>query len=147
MGRATDPSKARKYKSRHGGEQRGRLERERTRREPRNGSLLEVSSPSTMGEDQRRRRRDWVEAADGLPGVSEDDMSRRNGQRKRGTTRGSPRRTRTAKASRRSRVAVKSRCACEWGGWGREVMRDRDSITRTGARAPGVERPVSLERR
>src|SRR5215831_15864067 len=100
-----------------------------------------------MGEDQRRRRRDWVEAADGLPGVSEDDMSRRNGQRKLGTTRGSPRRTRTAKASRRSRVAVKSRCACEWGGWGREVMRDRDSIPRTGARGPGGERPARLERR
>jgi hypothetical protein len=25
----------------------------------------------------------------------------------------------TAKASRISRDAVKSRCACEWGGWGR----------------------------
>jgi hypothetical protein len=46
-------------------------------------------------------------------------MSRRNGQRKLGTTRGSPRRTRTAKASRISCCAVKSRCACEWGGWGR----------------------------
>ena len=40
-------------------------------------------------------------------------------QRKLGTTRGSPRRSRTAKASRISRRAVKSRCACEWGGWGR----------------------------
>ena len=40
-------------------------------------------------------------------------------QRKPGTTRGSPRRSRTAKASRRSRPAVKSRCAGEWGGWGR----------------------------
>src|SRR4051794_14757758 len=40
-------------------------------------------------------------------------------QRKPGTTRGSPRRSRTAKASRISRPAVKSRCACEWGGWGR----------------------------
>src|SRR5712671_7603841 len=29
------------------------------------------------------------------------------------------RRSRTAKASRISRYAVKSRCACEWGGWGR----------------------------
>ena len=36
-----------------------------------------------------------------------------------GTTRGSPRRSRTAKASRISRYAVKSRCAREWGGWGR----------------------------
>jgi hypothetical protein len=40
-------------------------------------------------------------------------------QRKLGTTRGSPRRSRTAKASRISRHAVKSRCAREWGGWGR----------------------------
>ena len=46
-------------------------------------------------------------------------MSGRNAQRKPGTTRGSPRRSRTAKASRISRYAVKSRCACEWGGWGR----------------------------
>src|SRR3954465_4771734 len=40
-------------------------------------------------------------------------------ERKPGTTRGSPRRSRTAKASRLSRPAVKSRCAGEWGGWGR----------------------------
>ena len=40
-------------------------------------------------------------------------------QRKPGTARGSPRRSRTAKASRISRRAVKSRCACERGGWGR----------------------------
>ena len=54
-----------------------------------------------------------------LPGVGEDGMPGRNVQRKLGTTRGSPRRSRTAKASRISRHAVKSRCACEWGGWGR----------------------------
>jgi hypothetical protein len=54
-----------------------------------------------------------------LPGVVEDGMSGRNGQRKLGTTRGSPRRSRTAKASRISRRAVKSWCAREWGGWGR----------------------------
>jgi hypothetical protein len=54
-----------------------------------------------------------------LPGVTEDGMSGRNGQRKPGTTRGSPRRSRTAKASRISRHAVKSRCARGWGGWGR----------------------------
>ena len=46
-------------------------------------------------------------------------MPGRNEQRKPGTTRGSPRRSRTAKASRISRHAVKSRCAREWGGWGR----------------------------
>ena len=46
-------------------------------------------------------------------------MSGRNEQRKPGTTRGSPRRSRTARASRISRHAVKSRCAREWDGWGR----------------------------
>jgi hypothetical protein len=46
-------------------------------------------------------------------------MSGRNVQRKLGTTRGSPRRSRTAKALRISRLAVKSRCAREWDGWGR----------------------------
>jgi len=46
-------------------------------------------------------------------------MSGGNKQRKPGTTRGSPRRSRTAKASRISRFAVKSRCAHEWDGWGR----------------------------
>jgi hypothetical protein len=45
-------------------------------------------------------------------------MPGRNGQRKPGTARGSPRRSRTAKASLISRHAVKSRCACERGGWG-----------------------------
>src|SRR5215510_6773674 len=54
-----------------------------------------------------------------LPGVVEDGMSGRNRQRKLRTARGLPRRSRTAKASRISRRAVKSRCACEWGGWGR----------------------------
>ena len=54
-----------------------------------------------------------------LPGVREDGMPGRNGQRKPGTTRGSPRRSRTAKALRISRHAVKSRCARGWGGWGR----------------------------
>ncbi len=46
-------------------------------------------------------------------------MLGRNGQRKPGTTRGSPRRSRTAKALRISCHAVKSRCARGWGGWGR----------------------------
>src|ERR1700746_4037093 len=54
-----------------------------------------------------------------LPGVREDGMSGRNEQRKLGTARGSPRHSRTAKASSISRHAVKSRCAREWGGWGR----------------------------
>jgi len=54
-----------------------------------------------------------------LPEVREGGMSGRNEQRKPGTTRGSPRRSRTAKASRISRSAVKLRCAHEWDGWGR----------------------------
>ena len=58
----------------------------------------------------------FLDIDDELPGVGEDGMSGRNVQRKPGTTRGSLRRSRTAKASRISRRAVKSRCACEWGG-------------------------------
>ena len=54
-----------------------------------------------------------------LPGVIESGMLEKNGQRKPGTTRGSPRRSRTAKASPISRHAAKLRCACEWGGGGR----------------------------
>jgi hypothetical protein len=54
-----------------------------------------------------------------LPGVIESGMPGRSGQRKPGTARGSPRRSRTAKALRISRPAVKSQCAREWGGWGR----------------------------
>ena len=53
------------------------------------------------------------------PGVIESGMSGTNRQRKLGTTRGSPRRSHTAKALRISRQAAKSRCACEWDGWGR----------------------------
>src|SRR5271167_314797 len=69
-----------------------------------------------------------------LPGDAEDGMSGRNSQRKLGTTRGSPRRSRTAKAWRISRCAAKSRCACEWGGWGR--------LSDDG---PGQHNPVSSE--
>jgi len=61
----------------------------------------------------------WTETMIELPEVREDGMSGRNEQRKLGTTRGSPRRSRTAKASRISRHAAKSRCAHEWDGWGR----------------------------
>src|SRR5215469_14065589 len=61
----------------------------------------------------------WTITMIELPGVIEGAMPGKNGQRKPGTTRGSPRRSRTAKASRISRPEVKSRCACEWGGWGR----------------------------
>src|ERR1700757_3611901 len=65
-------------------------------------------------------RRRYLELIDvELPGVAEDGMSGKNGQQKPGTARGSPRRSRTAKASHISRHAVKLRCACERGGWGR----------------------------
>jgi hypothetical protein len=80
---------------------------------------------SGSAEPLRSRRRpvsasrNWTRSMTELPGVREDGMPGRNGQRKPGTTRGSPRRSRTAKASRISRATAKSRCACEWGGWGR----------------------------
>ena len=74
---------------------------------------------SLLVEGQRRRRRNWVYAADELPGVAGGRHVERECQRKHGSTRGSPRRRvrRTAKASRISRSAVKSRCAWEWGAW------------------------------
>jgi hypothetical protein len=58
-------------------------------------------------------------AADEVSGVIENGMMVKSKQRKLGTTRGQPRRTRTAKASRITRTAAKSRRASEWGGWGR----------------------------
>ena len=61
----------------------------------------------------------WIETVIELPEVREGGMSGRNEQRKPGTARGSPMRSRTAKASRISRHAAKSRCACERDGWGR----------------------------
>src|SRR5215831_6143336 len=54
-----------------------------------------------------------------LPGVIEDGMPGRNGQRKTGTARGWPRRSRTAKAFHISRRAMKLGCAREQDGWGR----------------------------
>jgi hypothetical protein len=80
--------------------------------------VLGVPSRSTLGEGHT----DIVVlelSMIGLPGVVEDGMPGRNVQQKPGTARGSPRRSRTAKASCISRHAVKSRCACERGGWGR----------------------------
>jgi hypothetical protein len=77
-----------------------------------------VSSQLARGEDHVGIE-NLDDTMSGLPVVVEGGMSGRNVQRKLGTTRGSPRRSRTAKTSRISRSAVKSRCACEWGGWGR----------------------------
>jgi hypothetical protein len=61
----------------------------------------------------------WTETMIELPEVREGGVSGGNEQRKPGTARGSPMRSRTAKASRISRLAAKSRCACERDGWGR----------------------------
>ena len=91
---------------------------EATKVEPRVNRIagsLGVSSRLGCGEDRVVIVR-LDSAMTELPGVGEDGMSGRNSQRKLGTTRGSPRRSRTAKASRISRHAVKSRCAHEWGG-------------------------------
>ena len=77
-----------------------------------------MSSPCSLGEDHVGIV-NLDDTMSELPGVGEGGMSGRNGQRKPGTTRGSLRRSRTAKASRISRHAVKSRCAREWDGWGR----------------------------
>ena len=81
--------------------------------------VLGVSGQLACGEDRAVVVEVWKRRDDGLPGVGEDGMSERSSQRKLGTTRGSPRRSRTAKASRISRHAVKSRCVRAWGGWGR----------------------------
>jgi hypothetical protein len=62
--------------------------------------VLGVPRLLRLGEGQCCRRRNWVQAADELPGVGEGGMPGRNRQRKHGTTRGSPRRSRTAKAVR-----------------------------------------------
>ena len=65
-------------------------------------------------------------------------MSGRNGQRKPGTARGSPRRSRTAKALRISRCAVKSQCACEGDGWGRLSDDGPGHYNPNSSEGPGV---------
>jgi len=90
------------------------------RRAPRETDCGRIGSAELLRTRRRRcRHRSSGLAMIELPGVIESGMPRRNGQRKPGTTRGSPRRSRTAKALRISRYAVKSRCARGWGGWGR----------------------------
>jgi hypothetical protein len=93
---------------------------------PRNGSPRETDCGSFgSAEPLAIRRRPtstslrWNLSMFELPGVVGDGMPGRNGQRKTGTARGLPTRSRTAKAVRISRRAVKSRCAREWGAWGR----------------------------
>src|SRR6516225_8471893 len=79
-----------------------------------------------------------------LSGVIEDGMSGRNAQRKPGTARGSPRRSRTAKAVHISRKAMKLCCAREWGGWGRVSVDGSGHYNPNRSEDPGVERHVSL---
>ena len=79
-----------------------------------------------------------------LPGVVEDGMSGRKGGESVEPLEGRLGAVCTAKASGISRKAVKSRCACEWGGWGRLSV---DGLGQKNPRAPGVERQKPLERR
>src|SRR5262249_45953383 len=80
-----------------------------------------------------------------LPGGLGDGMSGRNGQRKTGTIRGGPRRSRTAEASHISGGGVKLRCAREWGGWGRlsdDGSGHHNRRRQYGWRGPAGERPA-----
>ena len=80
--------------------------------------MLGSAEPVARGSRQRHWRRNWVHAANGLPGVREDGMSEKDQDRKRGTTCRLPRPKGTAKALRISPKA-KSQRACKWGAWGR----------------------------
>jgi len=77
------------------------------------------AEPLTSRRRLRQRRCSGTYRRLNSPGSVGDGMSGRNGQRKPGTARGWPRRSRTAEAPRISRSAAKSRCAREWGAWGR----------------------------
>ena len=79
-----------------------------------------------------------------LPGVVEDGMSGRKGSESMEPLEGRLGVVCTAKASGISRKAVKSRCACEWGGWGRLSV---DGLGQKNPRAPGGERQKPFERR
>src|SRR6516225_7949677 len=80
--------------------------------------VLGVPSCSDLGEGQCRHSCSGTYLCR-TPRGHRGRHARKEWWRKPGTARGSPRRSRTAKASRISRIAVKSRCACERGGWGR----------------------------
>jgi hypothetical protein len=60
-----------------------------------------------------------MRATTGTSGIIEGDMSEKNSQQKLGTTRRSPKRSRTARVFGISRNTAKSERAGEWGGWGR----------------------------
>jgi hypothetical protein len=81
--------------------------------------VLGVPNSLKPCEGQRHRRRSWAYAADGLPVVEEDGMPRRNSSESTEPLVGRLGPLGTAKAAGISRKAAKSRCAGEWGGWGR----------------------------
>src|SRR5262249_4784203 len=96
-------------------------QRSRENRAPRETDCGIIGSAEPFGPWRRPMSTSvfWTETMIELPEVREGGMSGRNEQRKPGTARGSPMRSSTAKASRISRHAAKSRCACERDGWGR----------------------------
>jgi len=74
--------------------------------------------PSLLVEGRCRRRSAGYVQPTGSRGLSGRHVEKER-HRKLGTTCGSPRRSRTAKASRISCWSAKSWCACKWGRWGR----------------------------
>jgi len=63
---------------------------------------------------------DWNQPVSDLPGVVEGGMLGRKDSESAEPLGGRLGAVCTAKAFRISRKAVKSGCACEWGGWGRK---------------------------
>ena len=72
---------------------------------------------------------------------------KKEGQRKRGTTRRSPRRSVHSEGRSYKPPSGEIGMCLRVGRMGPQVRMERDSRTRFGARAPGVERPRPLERR
>jgi hypothetical protein len=83
------------------------------------GGGIGSAEPLREGRRPMPSTNNWVHAVGGVPGVIEGDMPRKSGQRKHGTSHGTPRPTGTAGASRITGPAGKSRRARERGGWGR----------------------------
>src|SRR5260370_30118275 len=72
---------------------------------------------------------------------------RKEGQRKRGTTRRSPRRSVHSEGISYKPLSGEIGMCLRVGRMGPQVRMERDRTTRSGARAPGVERQRPLERR
>src|SRR5215831_3214791 len=110
------------------------------------GGTVESAEPILKGRRPMLLVSNWVSITDGISGVVEGGMPRRNAQRKHGTTRG-PRRF---GAQRRhlgiGRSAAKSRCVGEWGGWGRLSDDGSGQHNPDPSEDPGVERWKLLAR-